>query len=143
MQQHRHQAEFIKPRSGRTDQEKQMLADVWQQNMDDDVTIIDEHEDDDDDDDVRIVEPDGHALPFRSGVTIPPAVLPPVEEEEEAPAAGDTFMVSSHIKMSPSKCRQIFLVSAEAAGSVCTPHRFCSPTLSSRPVRIWATLREE
>ena len=106
MQQHRHQTELIKPRSGRTDREKQMLADVWQQNMDDDVTIIDEHaEEEDDDDDVRIVEPDGHALPFRNGVTIPPAVLPPVEEEEEeAPAAGDTFMVSSHIKMSLSQC---------------------------------------
>lgn len=100
MQQHMHEAEHIRPRTARTGHETQMLADVWQQSMDDDDVRLTEddyddarYDEDDDDNDVSIIEPHGHAN------TAPAVLQPAEEEEEEAAAAGDTFMVSPCVPM--------------------------------------------
>ena len=78
MQQQRHEYEHIKSQPSRSMHDRQMLADVWQQN-------------DEDDDDVSIIEPSGYARPQAGVIGIP---QPVEEEEEEEATAGDTFMVS-------------------------------------------------
>lgn len=100
MQQHRHETEYIKPRIARTGHERQMLADVWQQDMCDEVSIVDVEQ-------MQTgVRPDGLVHPDRGAISLPPAVPRPVEEEEEEePAAGDTFMVSAAANLSCSQHR--------------------------------------
>ncbi len=78
MQQYRHESDILRHRSGHRDTDRQMLADVWRQNLYDD---------------------DGHVAGSNGydgheGMQGLPTVPQPEEEEaDEEHQAGDTFML--------------------------------------------------